>query len=283
VVAIVTDSAANLPSELAGELGIEIVPMYLKFGSDMYRDGADLTPSDFYQRLVRDHVPASTSTPSPADFLEGFRRGGQEQIVCVTIASTMSGAHQQATLAARQFAGRTEVVDSGSASMGQGFVALEAARMARSGGTLDAVAARAREVAEETRLIAMVDTFEFLHRSGRVSKLQAYAATLLDIKPVFGFAGGEVVPVARPRTRGRALARVVDETVAAIRGRPVHLAAFHAASEADARAILARVADRADVRERIVVEVTPVIGAHTGPGMVGTTFFCEPGVQGGIG
>jgi DegV family protein with EDD domain len=275
VVAIVTDSAANLPSELAGELGIEIVPMYLKFGPEVYRDGVDLTPADFYQRLVRDHEPASTSMPSPGDYMEAFERAEQEQIVCVTIASTMSGAHQQATLAAQRFAGSVEVVDSKSASMGQGFVALEAARSARSGGTLEAAAARARETAEGTRLFATVDTFEFLQRSGRVSKLQAYAATLLDIKPVFGFAGGDVAPVARPRTRGRALTRVVDETLAAIRGRPAHLAAFHAAAEADAQAVCARVAERATVRERIIVEVTPVIGAHTGPGLVGTTFFCE--------
>jgi DegV family protein with EDD domain len=275
VVGIVTDSAANLPSELAGELGIEIVPMYLKFGAEVYRDGFDLTPADFYQRLARDQEPASTSMPSPGDYLEAFERAGQDQIVCVTIASTMSGAHQQAALAAQRFSGHVELVDSRSASMGQGFVALEAARSARSGATFDGVARRAREVAEKTRLFATVDTFEFLRRSGRVTKLQAYAATVLDIKPVFSFSEGDVAPVARPRTRGRALARVVEETVAAIRGRPVHLAAFHAAAEADAQALCARVAERAEVRERIVVEVTPVIGAHTGPGMVGTTFYCD--------
>src|SRR2546422_330831 len=82
--------AANLPSELAGELGIEIVPMYLKFGAEVYRDGFDLTPADFYQRLARNQEPASTSMPSPGDYLEAFERAGQEQIVCVTIASTMS-------------------------------------------------------------------------------------------------------------------------------------------------------------------------------------------------
>src|SRR6266540_4906305 len=175
--------------------------MYLKFGDEVYRDGADLTPTDFYDRLVRDGVVASTSTPSPGDYLAAFERTGQQEILCVTVASSMSSSCQQASLAAERFGGQVEVVDSMSAAMAEGFVAMEAARAAARAASLPEVAARAREVAGRTRLYATVDTFEFLRKSGRVTKLQAYAATVLDIKPVFGFKEGEVVPVSRSRTK----------------------------------------------------------------------------------
>jgi DegV family protein with EDD domain len=221
VVAIVADSAANLPVDVALEDRIRVVPMYLKFGDRVYRDGVDMTPADFYELLARDRVRASSSTPSPADFLRAFREAGDREVVCVTVSAGMSGSFQQASFAARDFDGRVEVVDSRSASMAEGFCALEAARCAVSGGSLAEVAARAREVAERSTLVATVDTFEFLRRSGRVKALQAYAATMLDIKPVFRFRG---------------VVRVV---------------------------------------ERLVVEATPLIGAHTGPGLVGVAVYTD--------
>ncbi|HYT30383.1 MAG TPA: DegV family protein, partial [Actinomycetota bacterium] len=224
MVAVVADSAANVPPDLAGELRIELVPLYLKFGDTEYRDGVDMAPRDFYRRLVRDEEPASTATPSPADFLGAYERTGEREIVCVTIASTMSGSHQQARVAAGRFDGQVEVVDSTNASMAEGFVAAEAARAAAAGGSMVEVAARARRVASKARLFATVDTFEFLRRSGRVTKLQAYAATVLDIKPVFAFRDGEAAPAGRPRTRRRALDLLVERTLAETDGRPVHLA-----------------------------------------------------------
>lgn len=274
MVAIVTDSAANVPEDLARALAIEIVPMYLKFGETLYRDGLDLRPRDFYARLAAGET-ASSSAPSPGDFLAAFEATGSAEVVCVTVAGSMSGANHEAVMAAERFAGRVEVVDSLSASMAEGFVGLAAARAAAAGTPLEEVAARARAVAAAVRLYATVNTFEFLRRSGRVTKLQAYAATMLDIKPVFAFRGGEPAPVARPRSRRRALERVVEATLAEAGDRPIHLAALHAEAEAEARAVADRVLAGADVVERVIVEVTPVIGAHTGPGLVGTAFYCE--------
>jgi DegV family protein with EDD domain len=274
-VAIVADSAANLPLDLARELGIEVVPMYLKFGDEVYRDGLDMTPADFYERLVRDGVAASTSTPSPGDYLAAYEKTGSREIVCVTVASSMSSSHQQASLAAERFEGQVEVVDSKSAAMAEGFVAAEAARAAAGTASLTQVAARAREVSGLTRLYATVDTFEFLRKSGRVTKLQAYAATMLDIKPVFAFKEGEAVPVSRSRTKRKALARIVDDATSEIGDRPAHLAALHAAALDEAEDVADRIASQTNVVERVVTEVTPVIGAHTGPGLVGVAFFCE--------
>lgn len=274
MVAIVTDSAANVPEELARALGIEVVPMYLKFGDTLYRDGLDLRPRDFYARLSAGES-ASSSAPSPGDFLAAFETTGSRDVVCVTVSGSISAANHEAAMAAERFDGRVEIVDSLSASMAEGFVALTAARAAAAGATLAEVAERARGVAGAVRLFATVNTFEFLRRSGRVTKLQSYAATMLSIEPVFSFRDGEAAPVARPRTRRRALDRVVEETVAGAGGRPLHLAALHASARAEAGAVADLVAARTDVVERMIVEVTPVIGAHTGPGLVGTAFYCE--------
>jgi DegV family protein with EDD domain len=274
-IGIVTDSAANLPADVARELGIQVVPMYLRFGQEIYRDGEDVAPPDFYRRLASGRESASTSTPSPGDFLGAYERCGRSEIVCVTVASTMSSSHHEATLAARSFRGRVEVVDSMSASMAEGFVALEAARASAEGLPLDDVASRARGVAPRTRLFATVGAFDHLRRSGRVTKLQAFAATALDVKPVFAFREGEPVPVARPRTRRRALDRIVQAALAEIGHRPVHLAGLHAAAEGEATTVVDRIAAAANVVERLVVEATPVIGAHTGPGLVGVAFYCD--------
>jgi DegV family protein with EDD domain len=187
----------------------------------------------------------------------------------------MSSSYQEAVFAAGELDGRVEVVDSLNASMAEGFVALEAARCAAAGGSIEEVVRRARDVASRARLCATVQTFEFLRRSGPVNKLQAYAATMLDIKPMFRFHRGEVSPVARPRTRKRAVDRLVTESLKEVGTRPVHLAAIHAAAADDAEEVASRIASQADVIERITVAVTPVIGAHTGPGLVGTAFYCD--------
>jgi DegV family protein with EDD domain len=272
MIAVVADSAANLPPEVAEEHGVLIVPMVIHVGERTFRDGIDLSPGELYARLAAGDGPATTATPSPADFLAAYRAAGAEEIVCVTVASSMSAAHQQAVSAASDFEGSVEVVDSLSASMAEGFVALEAVRAAAREASLREVADAARAAAPETRLFATVDTFDHLQRSGRVSRLQAYAATALDIKPVFAFRDGEPSAVARPRTRRRALDRVVAETVAAAAGRRVRLAAIHAAAEDDARRVAERVRAEVEVAELFVVEVTPVIGVHVGPGLVGTAF-----------
>jgi DegV family protein with EDD domain len=274
LVSVVCDSAANLPADLAAELGITIVPLHFRLGDEVHVDG-EIAGQDFYEALM-EGIEASTSAPSPAAFEEAFRGSPQDEVVCVTVAAKVSASNQHAHLGARPLEGmRIEIVDSTNASMAEGFVAVEAARLARRGGSLEDVAARARHVATESRIIATIDTFEFLRRSGRVRRAQAYAATMLNIKPVFRFEDGEAEPVGRPRTRNRALERIARDTITEADGRSIHLAAFHALSEGDAKELVRRVEAEATVVESYVVEATPVIGTHTGPGLVGTAFFCD--------
>src|SRR5437588_7571411 len=230
----------------------------------------------FYERLQESGDVATTSAPSMGEFLEAFQAiPADEDVVCVTVAADVSATNQAARAAAAELDRPIEVIDSLNASMAEGFVVLEAARMARDGATTNDVVARAREVASRSRILATIDTFEFLKRSGRVRRAQASAATMLNIKPVFRFQDGDAEGIGRPRTRSRALDRIVEETVREAAGRPLHLAAFHALAAEEAKEVVRQVEAEADVVESYVVEGTPVIGAHTGPGLVGMAFFCD--------
>jgi DegV family protein with EDD domain len=275
VVAIVTDSASNIPPSLAAVRGITVVPLYVRLGESVFRDGVDLSPGDLYRRLAESAEPASTSASSPGDFIEAFEKTGEPEIVCVTVAAGMSSNYEHARGAAERYSGRVEIVDSKSASMAEGFVALEAAMLAAKQASIEEVVRHADEAAHRVLFIATVDTFEYLQRSGRVTKLQAYAATMLDIKPVFAFRDGNAIPVARGRTRRRALQRIVDEVLKEIGDRPASVAVVHAAAGEDARRVLEEIRVRGNVTESLVTEVTPVVGVHVGPGLVAAAVYCE--------
>jgi DegV family protein with EDD domain len=272
-VAVVTDSAACLPAGVAEDLGVAVVPIHVRIGDQDVHEGEGA--GRFYERLLGTEDPVATSTPSPGDFLENFERTGAAGVVCVTIASSLSGIHQAASIAAADARADIEVVDSGGVSMAQGFVVMEAARAAGAGGGLAEAAARARDVSGRVTLLAAIETLEYLRRSGRVNRLLSYAGTMLNVKPVFRMRGGDIESAGRPRTRRRALDRLADEARADIGRRPAHLAAVHADAEEDARKLLEAVAGEVEVAESHVAAFTPAIGAHTGPGVVGLAWFCD--------
>jgi len=270
-VRVVTDSAANIPAELVGEHDIHVVPMYLKFGESVYQDGVDLPRGEFYPKLEREEVPVSTAAPSVGDYREAFDRAleGRDGIVCVTVASFVSVSFETANAAAAEFGGRVRLVDSKSASMGEGWAAVEAARLAAGGGSLADCAARAEEVAGHTQLCATINTFEYLRRSGRVHALLAYAGTALNIKPVFALRGGKIEQLGRPRSRARAVDRVIEETRPLAARGLIHCAVVHADAADEAGALLERLRSDLPLAESLVTEFTPLMGAHTGPGVLG--------------
>lgn len=274
-VAVVADSAANLPRDLVAENDIHVVPMILKFGDRLLRDGVDLPEGGFYKALVEEGVPVSTSAPSVGDFHEAFDAAlsSADAVCCVTVASFVSAANDTALQAARDFGGRVRVVDSKSASLGEGFAALEAARAARAGASFGQVVARAEDIAHRVQFVATINTFEFLRRSGRVNVVLAYAATTLNIKPVFAFRGGKLEQLGRPRTRTKALARVVDEAKRCARSGPLHLGVAHADCADEAAELLETLQRDVPMVEAIVSEFTPLMGAHTGPGVLGAAFW----------
>ncbi|MCA1833638.1 MAG: DegV family protein [Actinobacteria bacterium] len=205
--------------------------------------------------------------------LPGRLLGQYDGLVCVTVAGIVSVTYSSAALAAADLDGRVRVVDSRSASMAEGFVALEAARTAASGGSLDECEARARDVANRTALVATIDTFEFLRRSGRVNVLKAFAATTLNVKPVFALRRGSVEQLARPRARSRAIDRILEEARTASAKGPLHVAVVHAACPEEATQLASRCASELSPEEMHVTEFTPLMGAHTGPGLLGIAFW----------
>lgn len=277
-IAVVTDSVATIPDALVEELGIHVVPIVLNFSGRSYRDGVDLTPTEFYRLLATADPPPTTSTPSVGDLAAIYEAAARDAagVVGVHVTSELSSVYETAVMAGRMLEGvPVRVIDSRSATMAQGFVALEAARVAGAGGDLDAIAARAEAVAGKARFFAFLETLEYLQRGGRIGGVAAMMGNALHVKPVLHVVSGRVEAFARPRTRRRATQTLLDTMTAQVGDRPVHAAVLHADCEEDALELRKRVADRFDCLELLVAEFTPVMGAHTGPGVLGLAFFTD--------
>ena len=286
-VAIVVDSAASVPRGFVDDPMTFAVPMLLRVGDDSFRDGADISPSEFYA-MMRENPGAEvgTSAPTPGAFMDAFRKAAEvsESIACIVVSDSFSSTIKSAEIAAKRFAEErggvaVRVVDSWSAAGGEGLVAWEALKAARRGAGVDEVAARAMDVRERVSLLACVDTLRYLRRGGRVSAAASAAVSILNIKPIFELRHSRALPVARPRTGRRAVSRMVRlmaERVEGGGGRRVHAVVMRTA-ETDARAAALRdaVESRFDCAELYDAEFTPVMGAHVGPGVVGAAFWSD--------
>ena len=281
-VEIVVDSAASLPDEMSVAVDLHVVPMRLEWGEHSYLDGVDLSPADFYRMLRESDEMPTTSAPSPAMFREAFETAGRNgaDVLCLTVAARFSASYDSAQAAAKEYrldssAAEVRVLDTESAAGGQGLVALEAWRAAQAGGSLKEVLETAQNIASRVRLIAAVDTLQYLWRSGRVPRIVHAGTSLLRIKPIFELAGGEVHTRARPRTRQRARSRLVEIVQDDANGRGVHAAIMHAGAPQQAEELRASVQQTLTCRETFVSEFTPVMGAHIGPGLLGIAYWVE--------
>jgi DegV family protein with EDD domain len=277
-VVVVTDSTATIPEALLQEFDIRIVPVSLHIAGRSYRDGFDISPAEFYRRLRANKYRPTTSAPSVGDFVRVYAAAAQvaSGIVSIHLPDCLSATIKVAATASQLFDGPAiRIVDSRSATMAQGFVVLEAARTAASGGDLEAVVARAQEVAVKVRFFAMLDTLEYLYRGGRIGGAAALLGSMLQIKPVVYLVDGRVEPLAKPRTRGRAVRCMLQQMEREVDGQPVHAAVMQADAWAEAEKLRAEVAERFDCVELYVTEFTPVMGAHAGPGVLGLAFYVD--------
>ncbi len=265
-VRVVTDSTCDLTPDLAASAGIMVIPVYINLGDRSYLDGVDLTRTEFYARLPDFDPPPTTASPGPEPFrqtYEALAAEGADEIVSIHVAASLSTVCNVATAAARETQGaRVTVVDSQQVSLGTGFLALTAARLAAAGRTAAEIVAALPDQIRRTRIFAALDTLEYLRRSGRVSALVAGLGSLLQIKPVLTVAEG-VIRSDRVRTRSQAVQRILD--LLGARGPLSHLAVLHTGARARAEALLAQVRHLAPPGEIPLVEVTPAIGAHVGP------------------
>ena len=277
-VMVVTDSSATVPADLARKLNIRVVPIVLAINGYTFRDGVDISPTEVY-RLLRDnkHRP-TTSAPSVGDFLQVYAPAAQETsgIVSIHLSPKLSATFN-AAVAASQLVDDVpiRVVNCHSAAMGQGFVVLEAARAAAAGADLDKVVARAQEVAAKMNLLATVDTLEYLHRGGRIGGAATLVGTVLQIKPVLHVADGHVEVFAKPRTKPKAVRIMLEQMEERAMSRTVHAAILHADVPEEAEQLRQRIQQQFNCHELHVVELTPVMGAHTGPGVLGVVFYTE--------
>lgn len=269
-VRIVTDSTADVPPELVERHGITVVPLLVHFGEQSFRDGVDLTFDAFYHRLRSGNVYPTTSQPPVETFKDTFERLAADgsAVVAIHLASTFSGTFQSSTLAAQMLpASRVTVLDSGSVSMGLGWLVLAAARAAEAGASVAEIVALVERLRPRVRTFAVFETLEYLQRGGRIGRARAFLGSLLGVKPLLEVRDGEVLPRERVRTWKRAVERLVELVLAL--GPITHLAFLHAAAPEAVAGLRERLAPHLAGVETVTCAIGPVLGAHIGPGAVG--------------
>ncbi len=270
-VRVLTDSTADLPAELAEELGITIVRLQILFGEESYEDGADLDSEEFFRRLQDSAELPTTSQPSLGQMLQVYESLAEEtdQILSIHLSSGFSGTMETSRQAADAVSDscRIEVIDSGTVSIAMGFAVIAAARAARDGADLDACAEVARSVLSRQRLAVMLDTLEYLRRGGRIGRAQAFLGGLLRVKPILTVRDGVAFPLSRVRTRKKAIEEVLR--LCLDQGPIDEAAVMHATSPDDALALAEEIKRRQPGLPVHVGRIGPVIGAHGGPGLLG--------------
>jgi DegV family protein with EDD domain len=281
MIAIVTDSCASIPKDLADSLRITIVPYYIHRGQETLRDLVDISHNEFFQWLPTAETLPTTANPGPGDYMTAFTRAAEwaDGIVSIHMTSKGSGAYQSASIAQEMARSelpgvRINVLDTLQVSMVHGWAAIEAARAAQAGADLDRVIAAARYVARTGWMIQTADTLKYLYMGGRIGRAQHLVGTLLNIKPLIGMEDGIILPLGQARTRSKAYAKMLD----LMRERtpahaPIKIAVTHTAAPEQGKLLLEMVEQAFDCREKLISELSPALGVHTGPGMVGVNFF----------
>jgi DegV family protein with EDD domain len=271
-VAIVTDSTAYLPPGALREHHIIVVPLTVVLGDTALEEGTDISARSLAEALRRHHA-VTTSRPGPETFAATYREvatGGMDGIVSLHLSAEISGTYDAAVLAARDAPVPVRVVDTGMVAMALGFCALAAAQTAALGGSLDEAVAAAEKRAGATSAFFYVDTLDYLRRGGRIGAAQALLGSALAVKPLLELADGRIGMMEKVRTAGRAIARLEELAVARAGETAVDIAVHHLAAPHRADQLADRLRNRVPGLAVLhVSEVGAVIGAHTGPGLLG--------------
>lgn len=267
-VKIVTDSAADVPQETAKRLGISIVPLTVAFGKEVYRDGIDLSPEDFFHKLTQSKELPKTAHPSVASFVETYRslaRDGAE-IISIHLSQKLSGTCQAAMLARDAVVNdcHVEVVDSRSVSMGIGLTVISAARAIQDGAAFDEVLELVNQDVAQSHLVAFFQTLEYLHKGGRIGKAKTLMGTILRVKPMIIIRNGEVHPFGMARTRGGAIKKLCEFAKSLPHIKELSVMYGTDLKEVDT---LLEMLDSFFPKHRIqVAQGGTTLGTHTGPG-----------------
>jgi DegV family protein with EDD domain len=275
--AVVLDSTADLPDPQSRHPNWRLVPLYVRFGDETFREYVDISPEEFYRRLRESPVPPQSAQPSPGDFQAVFEAlSGYERILCVLLSSKISGTYESARLGGDSSGdGRVRVIDSGVTSGGTVILADAIQRRLQRGTDDEEIDALVERFRRERGLLFTVDTLEYLIRGGRIGKAAGFAGQLLSVKPILIFDDGEVGPLKRVRGRGKAIAELESVFEKDSRDGPgLHIGVGHAEAAADCDELRRRVqAARPQASLDGVFELGPVIGTHGGPGTLGLFWF----------
>jgi DegV family protein with EDD domain len=276
--AVVLDSTADLSDPQGRHPNWRMVPLYVQFGTETFRDYLDLSSDEFYRRLRETAEPPRTSQPTPADFGAVFEAlaAEYERILCVVIPAKLSGTAESARRGAEATApGKVTVIDSGSASGGIVILADALQRRLDAGTTEEELQALVERFRADSGLLFTVDTLEYLVRGGRVGKAAGFAGQLLNVKPILAIEDGEVVPLKRVRGRAKALAEFEHLFAESSTDEPgLHVGIAHAQAEGEAQELARRVeAARPSASIDFFGTLGPVVGTHAGPGTLGLFWF----------
>lgn len=278
-IAFVTDSTAYIPADLVNQYNITVTPQILVWGDQTYRDGVDIQPDEFYTRLKTSKTMPTTSQVSIITMQHTFQdliTKGYD-VLGVFLSGKLSGTMQSA-IQGREALGsaaeKVSIVDSFTTAMAMGFLVLTAARAAEQGSNLEECKKLVENGREQTGVYFAVDTLEFLHRGGRIGGATRFIGSALNLKPILALKDGRVEAEDRVRTKTKALDRVLELASEHLKGkRNIRLATLHANAEQEARDLLNRASMKFNAVESVLSSVSPVVGAHAGPGTVGLAFL----------
>ncbi|MEN8614927.1 DegV family protein [Dehalogenimonas sp. THU2] len=269
-VKVITDSTSDIPEALADELDIAVVPIYVRFGQETFRDGLDISPGQLYSRLTTTEAHPATSQPNPEDFITVFRKhsGDAEGIVSIHISSKISGTFNSASMARKSLDSSFPIVviDSKFNSAGLGLVVRSAARKAKAGGSFAEVVAEAERAIAETKMFGLFKTMKYLARSGRVNKTIAAASHFLNVMPLLTFHDGEITRAGLVRSLSRGIDRIIDFVRHNL---PVtELSIVHSQVPDEAARLKQRLTEFIEDKLITVSEMGAGLGVHGGPGVL---------------
>ncbi len=280
-IALITDTTCDLPEERRKKYDIPAVPMFIIWGTEELRDGVDIQPDEFYQRLVADPVHPKTSQPSPQDFLDVYqaaKQNGADEIVVIAVSSALSGTFQSATQAAAMIDMPVHVVDSKFPSVGLGWQVLAAAKEREAGGDAQSMITAADKVREKMVLTISLDTLEYLHKGGRIGGASRFLGTMLKLKPqvYVDRETGRIEAGKRTRTRKQALESLYQEFFRQVdTDKTLRMTVLYAEALPEAQTLAERIEREFSPEELFLRIVSPALGVHVGPGTIALCGYVE--------
>lgn len=277
-IAIVTDSTATLTEDLVQQYNIRVAPLSITWDKVKYRDGVDLQPLEFYQRLRKSTTLPTTSGAVQGEFLQIFEelREKVDGIVAIVVTGALSAAYSSAMNAKNMVPEmQIEIIDSRLATMGMGFCVIAAAKTAATGSDMEQIVQATKDIMSKVHVYFAMDTLEYLRRGGRVSLPKAALASFLKVKPIMAFNNGKLEPAAKPRTMPKAIDTLLGFMKEKVTDTPLHVAVMHADNQDGAENLRREITSRFQCAELLITGFSPVIGTHMGPGALSIAFYCE--------